>query len=297
MAATKLTPQQLAAIAQGLAPQYSATGGGEAGSSTYIPSQYTLDGQNYVGNGQGGYWGFADNPALDSGDKIAGYNGTPYTNYDAQGNPIGDGQLSGISNDSFMSTWGPFAMLAAGMAPALMGAGAAGVGGASTAGGIDSANGVLNSAVMGGGGAGAAGAGGAGALETLGGIPQVEIPAASTFPEFATTGGGGLLGSVASSLGISPSLLSLGATALGALAGSKGVKQNQTSTSSINPQVAPYVYGDGSGKGLLPGVQGLLAQQTSPQNMQGWQNVQNVAQGLLSQPVAGNGFSRFFPNR
>jgi hypothetical protein len=291
-----LTPEQLAAIRAGLMPQYSATGGGEAGSSTYIPSQYTLDGQNYVGNGQGGYWGFADNPAFDNGGTIANYNGTPYTNYDAQGKEIGTGKLSGISNDNFMSTWGPFAMLAAGMAPALMGAGAAGAGGAGAAGGasggLPTTFGVVDPSVA---DIGATSlTSGGGALGTLGGVPQVTIPAASTFPELSA-GGGSWLSSLlpaGASQWLGPA-----AMALGALSGTQGVKTKQTSERTTDPRVDPYLLGGNGNPGLLGYTAQQLAQDQSPQSQANLQQMKNVAMGLLNQPVAGNGFSRFVPNR
>jgi hypothetical protein len=317
-----LTPEQLAAIQQGLAAQYSATGGGEAGSSFYQPSQTTVGGMNYVPDGSGGYWGFQDNPDWNSGDKIANYNGTPYTSYDAKGNEVGSGKLSGISNDNFMKAWGPFIATAALMAPAVapgLGAamsfgvnpvtGAAATGGAAgtalggsgaflgegASSGIPAWDAAAGSGVAGAGGAGAAG----GALQTLGGVPQVTIPAASTFPEL-TTSGSGLLGKGAAglltSLGVDAAtasklapLLGMG---LGALAGSQGQKTSQNSVKSMDPRMDSLFYGD-----LAPKVQGLLAQQTSPQAMQGWQQIQNTGMGLLANPVAGNGFSRFFPGK
>jgi hypothetical protein len=304
-----LTPEQLAAIKAGLAPQYSATGGGEAGSSTYIPSQYTLDGQNYVSNGQGGYWGFADNPSLDYGDKIAGYNGTPYTSYDANGQDSGAGKLSGIQNDSFMKAWGPFIATAALMAPAVapglgaamsfgtnpvLGAGAVDAGGA-LAGGAGSMAGDLVDPSLGGAGGAAGGAGGSGAIGTLGGVPQVTIPAASTFPEFST--GSSLLSSIlpaGASKWLGPA-----AALLGAVAGSQPVKQEQNNTTAKDPRVAPYLFGDASGgnPGLLGYTAQQLARDQSPQNLAQIQQMKNVGAGLLSAPAAGNGFAQFTKGR
>lgn len=310
--ATGLIPAQLQAIRAGLAPQYYATGGGEAGSSSYVPSQFTLDGINYVPNGQGGYWGFQDNPDWNSGSKIANYNGTPYTNYDAQGNAIGQGQLSGISNDNFMSTWGPFAMVGAGFGAGLLsGAGMAGAGGSGAFVGEGATSGIPAWDTAGTSLAGGAPSVGGGLGVGSGGFSPAASDAAFDSAAAGGTGGssGGYL--MGSSAGMAapaasaqafnaaladaaavPTWLKVGSSLLGAVAGSQGVKSNETISKNMNPQVAPYVYG-----GLLPGVQGLLAQQSSPQAQQGWQQVQNAALGLLGQPVAGNGFSRFFPGK
>jgi hypothetical protein len=51
----------------------------------------------------------------------------------------------------------------------------------------------------------------------------------------------------------------------------------------------PYVYGD-----LLPRVQGLLAESLTPEKRKGWEAMRQTGIGLLSQPVAGNAFDRFY---
>jgi hypothetical protein len=312
MANSGLTAEQLAAIKAGLAPQYSATGGGEAGSSTYIPSQYTLGGQNYVSNGQGGgYWGFQDNPQWDTGSQTANYNGTPYTSYDAQGNPIGNGQLSGIRNDSFMSKWGPFAMVAAGMGGALAAGAGAGATAGGTAGGIDSANGVLNGAVMNG---GAGGAGGVGTVAGGTGAGSFSPAASGSAFNSAVSGSSSLLDPSAGMIAPAasdaaftkaladaavPSWLKVGAGLLGAVAGSQPVQKNTTENVARDPRAAPYLFGDGTGSN--PGLLGYAAQQLardqSPQNQAQLQQMKNVGAGLLSAPVAGNGFGLFTKGR
>jgi hypothetical protein len=85
-------------------------------------------------------------------------------------------------------------------------------------------------------------------------------------------------------------LLGPAATLAGALAGTQGVKKTETTTQQMNPQLQPYVFGQ---NGLLNGAQGLFQQQTAPGAMPGYGQMQNVAMGLLSQPVAQNGFSQF----
>jgi hypothetical protein len=102
----------------------------------------------------------------------------------------------------------------------------------------------------------------------------------------ATTAGGGLL----SSLGGKG--LGLAATALGGLAGAQGQDNTQTAERKMDPRLDDAVYGAG---GLVPRTQGLLASQMSPERMAEWRKMQTVGQGLLGQPVAGNGFNRFYP--
>ena len=94
----------------------------------------------------------------------------------------------------------------------------------------------------------------------------------------------GLLPSGASSL-LGPAL-----SLAGAVAGSKGVNKNVTQTQKMDPRLDGAVYGD---QGLVPRAQGLLAQQMSPQGQAGYMNMQNVGQGLLSNPMAGNGYAQF----
>jgi hypothetical protein len=314
MANPGLTAEQLAAIKAGLAPQYSATGGGEAGSSTYIPSQYTLGGQNYLGNGQGGYWGFQDNPQWDSGSSIANYNGTPYTSYDAQGNQIGNGQLSGIQNDSFMSKWGPFAMVGAGMGASLL-AGAGAVGGSGAFVGEGAQSGIPAWDAAGSGMAGSGGVGGAGGVGTIaGGSGAGFSPGASGGAFNSAIGGGsvvdpsaGMFAPAASNAAFTkaladaavPSWLKVGAGLLGAVAGSQPVQKSTTENVAKDPRVAPYLFGDGTGSN--PGLLGYAAQQLardqSPQNQARVQQMKNVGAGLLSAPVAGNGFGLFTKGR
>jgi hypothetical protein len=100
-------------------------------------------------------------------------------------------------------------------------------------------------------------------------------------------GGGGLLSGALSGVG---SYLGPVATIAGALAGSQGARTQQTTTQSMTPELKPYVFGQ---NGLLNGAQGLFQQQTAPGAMPGYGQMQNVAMGLLSQPVAGNGFQQF----
>lgn len=92
-------------------------------------------------------------------------------------------------------------------------------------------------------------------------------------------------------------LLGPAATALGAIAGAQGVNKEQTDTRKTDPRVDPYLFGAAGSPGLLQYTQGLLNQQMSPAGMAGYQNMQSVGQGLLSNPIAGNGFGAFTKGR
>jgi hypothetical protein len=104
----------------------------------------------------------------------------------------------------------------------------------------------------------------------------------------ATTGGG-LLNTITNAL---PSgakdILGIGSTLLGAAAGSQPQKTSQSTTRDIPEALKPYVYGQG---GLLPSAQNLFQQQIA--NPQGWQQMSQTGLGLLSQPIAGNGYAQF----
>jgi len=84
---------------------------------------------------------------------------------------------------------------------------------------------------------------------------------------------------------------------LGGAMGSHGVQTNITRQFTIDPRMVPYVYGDANNPGILQRTQGLLGQQMAPGALQGYTDMQNVGRGLLNQPVAGNGFNRFFGSR
>jgi hypothetical protein len=169
--------------------------------------------------------------------------------------------------------------------------------------------GVPNTAVMGAGGAGMGGAGGA--TDIFGGNGM-----ATGFTDTGTAGGASALGDSFAGSGAvtgaagaagpasswlsnlipngAGSLLGPAASILGAVAGSKPQTTTQTQTHDIPAQLKPYVYGQG---GLLDSAAKLFQQQTAPGAMPGYAQMQNVGMGLLSQPMAGNGFNRFYGGR
>jgi hypothetical protein len=132
MASGNLSPALLAQI-RGTLTTPTLQNAGE-GSTSYgpPPAQATIAGRNYIPAGAG-FWGFDDVPAFDSGSTVAGYNGRPYDVYDAAGQWAGAGVLSGISNDNLLTTWGPFAMVGAGFAAAIIAGAGAGLAAAGAA--------------------------------------------------------------------------------------------------------------------------------------------------------------------
>lgn len=90
------------------------------------------------------------------------------------------------------------------------------------------------------------------------------------------------------------SLLGPAATLIGALTGSQGSENNQTQERRMDPRFDPYYFGD---NGLLPMTMQQLQRSMSPEVLAGFDQMRNTGQSLFSQPVAGNGFSRFFPGR
>jgi hypothetical protein len=159
-----------------------------------------------------------------------------------------------------------------------------------------------------------AGAAGLGALMTPTSVPPfVADPISASLPSVPSIGGAGGLAGFGNALG---KLGSLGnaATAiggvLGAVEGGKG--QSATQENRLDPRIAQYLFGTGYGdqNSLLGAAQkqwqqnptGLNPLQTqalemqknylqSPEYTQGFQQMRNVAQGLLSNQAASNPFT------
>ena len=123
-----LTPEQLQALAQQFSsntrPREASYGGYQ-----YIPQWQTqYSGQEALDPTIGGYRRYVPG----TGDMAGKVDGLTYEDIDRSGNVTGTGTFSGIDGGSLWD-YGPFLMLAAGMAPALMGAGAGGAGDAQSA--------------------------------------------------------------------------------------------------------------------------------------------------------------------
>lgn len=107
----------------------------------------------------------------------------------------------------------------------------------------------------------------------------------------AGAAGSGAAGAAATGAGTLSKWLGPAATLLGAAAGAKGQEKSETTSKDIPEWLKPSV-------NKLLGYSGnLLDQQMAPGALQGFTDMQSVGRNLLSQPVAGNGFSRFFPGR
>jgi hypothetical protein len=126
-----------------------------------------------------------------------------------------------------------------------------------------------------------AGGGGVGG-GSAGGVSAASPAAGASWTDKLTSlvGGGG------------SSLLGLGATALGGLAGAQGQNADSSSTRKMDPRLDQPVFGD-----LIPRAQSLLGQQMSPERQQGYRQMQTMGQSLLGRPIAGNDFERFYGGR
>ena len=81
---------------------------------------------------------------------------------------------------------------------------------------------------------------------------------------------------------------------LGAIGGSKPVTKTTTEQRTVDQRMVPYLYGSGTNPGLLGYTSQQLQRSMSPGVIAGYNNMQNVGQGLLNQPIAGNGFTKYF---
>jgi hypothetical protein len=340
--AYNLTPHEFAALQQQFLQQRAQAPTGEANSyydstnpyfangTLYAPSY----GDNAVSQGRAmnaaptGYTTYDYNEAANKNQSL--YNGQPYTSIDNSGNVTGNGNLSGFTDSSFLSEWGPFLMalgpMAATMSPALgaaasfganpvtgataagSAAGAAGAGGAALGNSFD--GGLLNSTIMNGvGGAEAAGGAGSAALGNSfdGGALNSTVMngvGGETLPTFGTLSAGDMttptLPGEMSTLGAAskiPTWLKVGAPLLGALAGSQPVTKSGSETVNKDPRLDPYIFGSGSNLGLLGYTGQQLQRDMSPENLATLDRMKATGMGLLSQPVAGNGFGLFTKGR
>ena len=103
----------------------------------------------------------------------------------------------------------------------------------------------------------------------------------------ATAAGGGSTAAGAAGAAGASSLLGPAATLLGAAAGAQGQQNEQNTTKDIPEWLKPYV------QKQLGYASGLLDTQMAPGYMQGYDQMRTRGQGLLSQPIAGNGFAQF----
>jgi hypothetical protein len=299
--ATNLTPEQLAQLQRLFSTPV------EMGdSNAYMPENVYFNGRNYDKQ-DSGYLGYDLSPTdFSKAQHESLFNGQSYDQYGNDGSYTGSGKFTGIadSNKALDFIKGaaimalPFALPAMGIGAGAAG-GAGGAAGAGAAGAGAGAGGMVNGAFLGegalsgigawdgalaaAGGAGAAGAGAAGAGASGGGYgtmaPIEQMAAPSYLSEAAA------LKPIAT--GIGSNLLGIGASALGGILGSQGQKQEQSSTRDIPEWLKPYAQ-------KVLGYGGtLLDAQMQPGAMAGYDQMKSAGQGLLSQPIAGNGTSLF----
>lgn len=299
-------------------PSYN--GDGEAGLSAMQARQANHFGNGQNGPGSWGYNGYDVIPLPNGGYGIAkgtpgAPNGTGWGTYGEQPmdvyDPSGKFMGSGITpkglnpNDESGKQFAIGAMFMAPMALAAMGAlggaagsGAGGAGGAGTAasfggqslGGIG--GGLEGTALGNAAGVGSASAFGAGAIDPAlaAGLGGSALGAAGGAAGAASGAGGigGAGGATASTSGLlsglggGSNLLGLGATALGGLLGSQGVKNEQTQASKMDPRLDPYIYGS-----LFPQAQSTLNSQL-PIAQQNAAALNGVGTGLLQTQVNPN---------
>jgi hypothetical protein len=280
--AGNLTPEQLAEL-QRLFSTPTGSGDGNA----YNPNTVNYDGQSWKQDGSGGYAGTG---------ALYGDNEYKYTNYNPDGTFSAEGEAR-------MSDWDPlkqFAMIVAAMAGGAglygayggAGAGAAGGAGEGLVNGLNGAD-LMSDAFVANGGVGAGGFGGTSGsymsnlLSGTGDIGSRVMGGTGA----GTTGAGSAATKLLGVGGTGSNLLGIGSTLLGAAAGAKGQESEATRTSEPPAWLKPYIMN------TLDKSQGLFNQQMSPEYQQRWTNLGNQSQGLLAQPMAGNGFDRFFPGR
>jgi hypothetical protein len=247
-----------------------------------------------------GYWGQdAANAALDAQDKKS-----QFGSYDLSGNHKMDfmnDPKDGLTFQQWALMMGAALAGGYGLNAALGGAaGGAGGAGYGIVGGAtepaaslamgSGAGGASGGAAMGAAG-GAAGAGGVGTMPYLTPL-STSIADVGALPTMSA--GSGIGGAAA---GLMDKYGGAAATALGALAGSQGQKKEETTSKQMDPRMDPYIYGNKDQRGLLQYAQSVLDRQMSPGYLQGYEDMRNVGRGLLGQPVAGNGFNKFFPGR
>jgi hypothetical protein len=237
------------------------------------------------------------------GDGKAWYPGQREQSYDMSGNQTGDWEVE----DPNKMGWdeklilGSILAMAGGAAFSGLGGGAA-AGGGGSGGGLNFATGFTDAGTAGGAlDAGYAGVAGAGGVPTsvMGSSGSMSAPAGLGAAGSGTgvygagaASGGGLL----SGLG-GGSLLGPAATLIGGLAGSQGQQSENSSTRKTDPRVDPYLFGANGQQGLLGMTYDQLARSQSPERLAQNNQIRSTGMGLLQQPIAGNGFSRFFPGR
>lgn len=267
--ATNLTPQQLAEL-----QRLFSTPVGNGNDNAYMPNTLDYGGQSWKRDDTGGFVGTG---------PLGGNNEYKYTNYDAGGAQTAEGEAR-------MSDWDPLqqflmatgALVGGGLmmgGPGAFGFGA-NPGYGIVGGATEPVSALGGSGAMGAGAAGGGAAGAGGALGTMAPLEQMAMPASVSEAASLSTMAGGGAGLLGKGLGI-------GASLLGAAAGAQGQNAEQSSTRDIPEWLKPYA------QKVLGYGGSLLDQQMQPGAMAGFDQMKSAGQGLLGQPIAGNGTSLF----
>jgi hypothetical protein len=264
--ANNLTPEQLAAMQAYYAPSNS-------GWSPAMQSPYQADGQVYQQDG-GFIYNYDPNKQEAGKDKFNVYNQ--------------DGTFSNegtFKTDDAMQTFLMALAAAGGMSMLGAGAGYGAMGATEPIASIGASGGMTASELA------ALGAGGSG-LGTMAPLATLEGPMSSSLiaDSLTTMGGGGAAGLLSGAA----QYLGPAATLLGAAAGSQGQKTSTTSERKTDPRVDPYLFGNNGQPGLLGMTYDQLSRDQSPERLAQRDQMRGVGMGLLSAPMAGNGFNKFF---
>ena len=279
---------------------------------TFAPTVGGDEGSNVMSGGQQTGWrDFDAKDSMDAENKSI-LNGRGYTNYDMQGQAKDTGTWQGLTKGSAEKQFIEAMAVILGGYAAGSGLAAAGVGGV-TAGGA-------SGALAGGGAATAGGLGAAGTGVTVGGPMTMGGATGTALPSMGSMGGVGAAGAGAGALGGGGSAatatgastlggsgglfgtgitaqqgLGLLSTAAGGLMGSKGNESTTTAGRTMDPRMDQFIYGDPKSQtpGLFNYTQSQLAASQSPARMAEADAIRKQGLGLLQQPIAGNGFSRF----
>jgi hypothetical protein len=310
--ATNLTPEQLQALQAYYAPQ-----GSGGGFSSFMP--YQADGLMYQSNagGNADSGAGASQPAANyyQYDPNKKETGDPFNVYDTGGKFLEEGRFQPDKYWDLVALWAASALGMGTLLPGMTGAGAAG-GGAAVPGvgeagwgadlGMEGLAGATPSSGLAGAvpGVGEAGWGAdlgmeglAGATPTSGmgttltGVAGGPLAAGGAAGAAGAAGAGGAGAAAAGGTGLLGKGLGAAATVLGGAAGAQGQDASKSQTQDIPEYLKPYVMKQ------LGYAGGLLDQQMAPGYLKGYEDMRNVGQGLLNQPVAGNGFDRLTRGR
>lgn len=323
--ANNLTPEQLKALQAHYAQNSSGVSLGDitpyqSGGNYLQANQTRGTGMDQVGNNQttGGYYGYQDG-MTDPGMKYQQYgSGGDWeregefldpTRVDAVtlaalaaitgGAAYGAGMFGGgaaagggMGNGAFLGEAPWTATAGGGTMPGGFGAAEAAAGGGYE-GGLNALNGsdIMSDQFVANGGYGSGGFGGTSGTYVDNLINGEGLLSSRVMGGTGAGGASTAASTVANTAGGASNWLGPAATIAGAALGSQGRQSEQTTAKDIPEWLKPSVMG------LLGQADALRNRQMAPGYLQGYDDMRSVGQGLLNQPVAGNGFNKFFSGR